>query len=94
MASPVATLLLLGIICFSFAAAEVPVDCCLQASPKRLPAKNIVAYTIQEEGKGCDISATVLINKSGRKLCAVHPKGNPWVQNVINAVEKRKQANQ
>ncbi|XP_072243021.1 C-C motif chemokine 8-like [Leuresthes tenuis] len=94
MASPVAALLLLGVICFMFAAAEVPVDCCLTASPRRLPSKNIVSYTVQDEGKGCAIGATVLVTKSGRNLCVVHPKENPWVQNIINILEKKKQASQ
>ncbi|KAM4577041.1 C-C motif chemokine 21-like [Odontesthes bonariensis] len=94
MASRVAALLLLGIICFMFAAAEVPLDCCLKVSQRRLQSKNIVSYSVQDAGKGCDISATVFVNKLGKSLCVVHPQGNPWVQNIINILDKKKQANQ
>ncbi|KAJ0019666.1 hypothetical protein NQD34_007235, partial [Periophthalmus magnuspinnatus] len=40
-------------------AAGVPQDCCLSVAQKRLPAKQVQSYKVQEAGKGCDISATV-----------------------------------
>ncbi|XP_023121539.1 C-C motif chemokine 21-like [Amphiprion ocellaris] len=89
MASKVAALLLLGIICFGFAAADVPADCCLKTSDKHFPAKLISSYKLQDAGKGCDIKATVVITKAGRQLCLVHSDGNPWVQRVLHAVDKR-----
>uniref|UniRef100_A0A3Q0RLH4 Chemokine interleukin-8-like domain-containing protein n=1 Tax=Amphilophus citrinellus TaxID=61819 RepID=A0A3Q0RLH4_AMPCI len=92
MASRVAVLLLLGVLCFSFAAGEIAADCCLQAIDKRLPSKNIVDYIIQEAGKGCEISATVFIANTGRTLCVFHPSQKPWVKNLINIVNKKKQA--
>ncbi|XP_063346824.1 C-C motif chemokine 20-like [Pelmatolapia mariae] len=94
MASRVAALLLLGVLCFSFASGEIAVDCCLQAIDKRLPSKNIVDYIIQEAGKGCEISATVFITNHGRTLCVIHPSQKPWVRNLINIVNKKKQAQQ
>ncbi|XP_008287540.1 C-C motif chemokine 20-like [Stegastes partitus] len=91
MASKVAALLLLGIICLGLAAADVPVDCCLSTAEKRLPHRLVASYQIQDAGKGCDIKATLVITKAGRQLCLVHPDGNQWVQQLINAVDKRKQ---
>ncbi|KAF7205319.1 C-C motif chemokine 20 [Nothobranchius furzeri] len=90
MASRAAALILLGLICFEFAAAQIPVDCCLSITEKRLPSKNLVSYTIQEAGKGCDISATVFLNRRNMKLCAAHPEGNAWVKQVIKTLEKRR----
>ncbi|KAK2901636.1 hypothetical protein Q8A73_011382 [Channa argus] len=59
MASRVAALLLLGFVCTGFVAAEVAVDCCLMVVDKHLPLQVLAGYTIQEAGKGCEISATV-----------------------------------
>ncbi|KAL3975293.1 actin-related protein 10 [Sarotherodon galilaeus] len=82
-------------MCFPMAAiCEIAVDCCLQAIDKRLPSKNIVDYIIQEAGKGCEISATAFITNSGRTLCVIHPSQKPWVRNLINIVNKKKQAQQ
>uniref|UniRef100_A0A3Q1HFY4 C-C motif chemokine 21-like n=1 Tax=Acanthochromis polyacanthus TaxID=80966 RepID=A0A3Q1HFY4_9TELE len=73
MASKVAALLLLGIICFGLAAADIPADCCLKTSDRRFPPKLIASYTLQDANKGCPIKATVVITKLGRKLCLAHP---------------------
>ncbi|XP_013875140.1 C-C motif chemokine 20 [Austrofundulus limnaeus] len=91
MASRLAALLLLSLVCFQLAAAQVPVDCCLSVSVKRLVSKNLVSYTIQEAGKGCDISATVFINNKNMKLCVAHPDQDKWVQKLIRVLEKRAQ---
>lgn len=40
-------------------AAQILQDCCKTASPKKLPLQVIASYRIQEEGRGCDIKATV-----------------------------------
>ncbi|RVE68637.1 hypothetical protein OJAV_G00093850 [Oryzias javanicus] len=69
MASRVAALIFLGLLFVQLASAEVPMDCCLSVSKNRLPAKIIVSYSIQEAGKGCDISATVFETKGGKRLC-------------------------
>ncbi|KAM4746599.1 C-C motif chemokine 20-like [Anableps anableps] len=89
MASKVAALLLLGLICFQVATAQIVVDCCLSVSEKRLITKNIVSYRIQRANSGCDIDATVFINKKGMKLCVVPPEGNPWVQRLIHILDTR-----
>ncbi|MEQ2307631.1 hypothetical protein AMECASPLE_020300 [Ameca splendens] len=89
MASKVAALLFLGLICFQFATAQIVMDCCLSVSEKRLNLKNLVSYSIKRAGMGCDISATVFVNKKGMKLCVVPPEGNPWVQNLIKILDKR-----
>lgn len=39
-------------------AAEIVVDCCLTVAEKRMPLRIVQSYTIQEAGKGCEISAT------------------------------------
>ncbi|XP_022609477.1 C-C motif chemokine 24-like [Seriola dumerili] len=90
MASRVAALLLLSIICTEFAAAEVPVDCCKKASKTLIPKKIIESYTILEAGQGCDISATVFITKGGKRLCAVHPSVEGWVRSHINFLDLKK----
>lgn len=41
------------------AAAEVMEDCCLETVDKPFPRRILASYIIQEEGKGCKISATV-----------------------------------
>ncbi|XP_037535896.1 C-C motif chemokine 20-like [Nematolebias whitei] len=92
MTSNAAALLLLALICFQFAAAQVPVDCCLSVSEKRLPYKNLLSYTIQEAGKGCDISATVFLNRHQMKLCVAHPDDNQWVRWLIKVLDKKKDA--
>ncbi|MED6252980.1 hypothetical protein ATANTOWER_020356 [Ataeniobius toweri] len=92
MASKVAALLLLGLICFEFAAAQIAVDCCLRVeSEKRLNRRNLVSYTIQKAGMGCDINATVFVNRKNMKLCVVPPEGNPGVQKIIDFMNKRTQ---
>ncbi|XP_047448173.1 C-C motif chemokine 21-like [Mugil cephalus] len=94
MASRVAALLLLGVICFSLASGEMAVDCCLQASTKRLPSRNIVSYFIQDAGNGCEKSATVFITNSGRQLCVIHPSMATWVQKLITLVDRKKESKQ
>ncbi|XP_005808851.1 C-C motif chemokine 20-like [Xiphophorus maculatus] len=89
MASKVSALLFLGIICFQVATAQIVMDCCLSVSEKRLIPKNIVSYKLQVAGSGCDISATVFMNKKGMKLCVVPPEGNQWVKNLIKTVDRR-----
>uniref|UniRef100_A0A3Q3WMN4 Chemokine interleukin-8-like domain-containing protein n=1 Tax=Mola mola TaxID=94237 RepID=A0A3Q3WMN4_MOLML len=88
MASRVAALLV-GLICVGFAAAQIVLDCCKDKSERPFPIHLIQSYTIQEAGKGCDKSATVL--QAGRQLCVSHPSEQAWVQKHINAVEKRNQ---
>ncbi|XP_041855931.1 C-C motif chemokine 19a.2 [Melanotaenia boesemani] len=92
MASRVAALILLGVICLGLAAAEMPVDCCLRVSDKRLRATNLVSYIIQEEGKGCAISATVFLTKTGKTLCVVPAKDYPWVQRTIAILNAKAKA--
>ncbi|XP_004072851.1 C-C motif chemokine 19 [Oryzias latipes] len=94
MASRVAALILLGLLCAGLAAAQVPKDCCLSIRQEKLNPKNIVSYSIQEEGDGCQISASVFVNKHGKKLCVAHPKDFPWAQKIMNLVDKRKPASQ
>ncbi|KAF1389587.1 hypothetical protein PFLUV_G00074980 [Perca fluviatilis] len=67
MASRVAVLLLLGVICVGLASAEIVVDCCLKVAEKPLPLTIIQSYAIQEGGNGCEISATAFITKSSVK---------------------------
>ncbi|XP_026177474.1 C-C motif chemokine 20-like [Mastacembelus armatus] len=93
MASRVAALLLLGLICTGFAAAEIVVDCCLKTTNKKLPLQIIVGYSIQEAGKGCDISATAFLTKNRRTLCVVHPSEEEWVKSHVAYLENKKQAN-
>ncbi|KAI3372517.1 hypothetical protein L3Q82_022996 [Scortum barcoo] len=50
MASRVAALLLLGIICVGFASAEIAVDCCLLSTDKYLPRQVIVSYNVPYKG--------------------------------------------
>uniref|UniRef100_A0A3Q1HVP0 Chemokine interleukin-8-like domain-containing protein n=1 Tax=Anabas testudineus TaxID=64144 RepID=A0A3Q1HVP0_ANATE len=90
MASRVAALLLLGIICTGFVAAEVAFDCCLKKSEKYLPPKILVSYTIQEAGKGCEISATVFTTRTGRILCVSHPSEQGWVKSHINLLNNKR----
>nr|XP_020450727.1 C-C motif chemokine 20-like [Monopterus albus] len=94
MASRVAALLLLGIICTGFAAAEIVLDCCLDTTKKFLPRHILVGYSIQEAGKGCDISATAFITRAGKKLCVVHPSKGEWVQRHITFLDNKKRAQQ
>ncbi|KAK2838046.1 hypothetical protein Q5P01_015258 [Channa striata] len=91
MASRVAALLLLGIVCTGFVAAEVAVDCCLMVVDKHLPLHILASYSIQEAGKGCEISATVFITKAGRTLCVVHPSERQWVKSHVKYLENKKQ---
>lgn len=42
-----------------FFTANIPVDCCLEASNKRVPSKIIESYFIQDADNGCEIDATV-----------------------------------
>ncbi|XP_059192473.1 C-C motif chemokine 21-like [Centropristis striata] len=89
MASRTALLLLLGVICLGFATAEVPVDCCLKVTEKRFPLQLILSYTVQEAGKGCDLSATAFLTKQGRRLCVSHPNDQAWVQSHITHIDRR-----
>ncbi|XP_034728826.1 C-C motif chemokine 19-like [Etheostoma cragini] len=90
MASRIAVLLLLGVICVGFASAEIVVDCCLTVAEKPLPLTIIHSYTIQERGKGCEISATAFITKVGRILCVSHPRDKAWVRSHINYLDKKR----
>ncbi|XP_076587583.1 C-C motif chemokine 20-like [Chaetodon auriga] len=94
MASRVTALLLLGVVCFGFAAAEIVVDCCLRTTDKRLPLQILDSYIIQDAGKGCDISATAFITKVGKKLCVSHHSKLAWVKNYINILDKKKGGHQ
>ncbi|XP_069574872.1 C-C motif chemokine 21-like [Brachyistius frenatus] len=90
MASRAAALLLLGVVCFQFTAAEIVMDCCLKTSDKRLPSKILLSYSLQEAGKGCDISATVFVSRGGKTMCVVHPSEKPWVQRLITILDQQK----
>ncbi|XP_030273611.1 C-C motif chemokine 20-like [Sparus aurata] len=92
MASRVAALLLLGVICVGLASGQIAVDCCLKTSDKFLPLSRINGYVIQEAGQGCDKSATVFITKTGRTLCFSHHSKLQWVRGHIEALEARQQA--
>ncbi|KAM7391108.1 hypothetical protein PAMP_021824 [Pampus punctatissimus] len=89
MASRVAVLLLLGVICIGFAAGEIVVDCCLSTSNKHLPHSVLISYIIQEAGKGCDISATIFTTKKGRRLCVPPASQETWVQDRITFLDKK-----
>ncbi|XP_054895620.1 C-C motif chemokine 20-like [Poeciliopsis prolifica] len=91
MATKAAALILLGLLCIEFASAELVVDCCLTVkSEKRLNPRNLVSYSVQRAGMGCDISATVFVNRRNMKLCVVPAEGNPGVQKLIDFLEKRR----
>ncbi|XP_074527112.1 monocyte chemotactic protein 1B-like [Halichoeres trimaculatus] len=87
----IAALLLLGVVCVEFSAAEVPIDCCLTTSSKRVPIQIIADHRIQEAGKGCDIGATVFETKKGVILCISHPSEEAWVRKTIRHLEKKAQ---
>ncbi|XP_060894224.1 C-C motif chemokine 19a.2 isoform X2 [Labrus mixtus] len=93
MASRIAALLLLGVVCVGFVTAEIAVDCCLKTTSKRFPLIIVSSYVIQEAGQGCDIGATAIITKAGRTLCISHPSEDTWVGDYIKHLE-RKQRNQ
>ncbi|XP_032433783.1 C-C motif chemokine 20-like [Xiphophorus hellerii] len=91
MATKAAALILLGLICIEFASAQIAVDCCLRVeSEKRLNPRNLVSYSVQRAGMGCDISATVFVNRKNMKLCVVPAEGNPGVQKLIDFLEKKR----
>ncbi|XP_073323155.1 C-C motif chemokine 24-like [Pagrus major] len=92
MASRVAALLLLGVICVGFASGQTAVDCCLTTVDKFLPLSRINGYIIQEAGNGCDKSATVFTTKTGRILCVSHPSKLQWVRSHIESLEAKKPA--
>ncbi|KAM7415621.1 hypothetical protein PAMA_017919 [Pampus argenteus] len=94
MASRVAVLLLLGVICIGFAAGEIAVDCCLVTSNKHLPRSALKSYIIQEAGEGCDISATIFITKKSKRLCLPPASQETWVQNHINFLDIKRQGQQ
>uniref|UniRef100_A0A3B4ACY7 Chemokine interleukin-8-like domain-containing protein n=1 Tax=Periophthalmus magnuspinnatus TaxID=409849 RepID=A0A3B4ACY7_9GOBI len=79
--------------CLLFAA-EVAQDCCLRVAQQRLPARRIQSYKVQEAGRGCDISATVVQMKGGKHLCLPHPEGHLWVQRVMKMVDQREENQQ
>ncbi|XP_056150275.1 C-C motif chemokine 19b [Lampris incognitus] len=88
MASRVAALLLLAVICIGFAESEILVDCCMSVTDKPVRRSHITSFHIQE-GMGCSINATVLVTKIGRSLCVPHPNKSEWVKKLIR---NRKQA--
>ncbi|XP_068455041.1 C-C motif chemokine 13-like [Clinocottus analis] len=90
MASTTAALLLLGVLCVGFASAEIAVDCCLTVSEKPVPLQRLQSYTLQEAGKGCQISATGFITKLGRTLCVSHPNDKAWVKSYIKHLDERR----
>ncbi|KAJ4941971.1 hypothetical protein JOQ06_011842 [Pogonophryne albipinna] len=96
MASRIALLLLLGVICVGFASAQIAQDCCIKVAEKRLPLQILKSYTIQDAGQGCSISATVFVSKVGKTLCVPHPNDKAWVKSVERsglwekAADKRK----
>ncbi|XP_034397716.1 C-C motif chemokine 13-like [Cyclopterus lumpus] len=83
-----ALLLLLGVLCVGFASAEIAVDCCLTVSKKPMPLQRLQSYTLQEAGKGCQISATGFITKLGRTLCVSHPDDAKWVRRYIKHLDE------
>ncbi|XP_020496445.1 C-C motif chemokine 21b isoform X2 [Labrus bergylta] len=89
MASRIATLLLLGVVCVGFVTAEIVVDCCLKTSSKRFPLSAVSSYTIQEAGQGCAIRATAIITRTGKTLCLSHPSEETWMINFINRLEEK-----
>ncbi|XP_029018398.1 C-C motif chemokine 20-like [Betta splendens] len=91
MASGVAALLLLGVVCSGLVAGEVAMDCCLDKSYKMLPLRILSDYKIQEADQGCDISATLFITKTGRILCVAHPSEREWVEKHIKLLNRRKE---
>ncbi|XP_075903348.1 uncharacterized protein LOC142902300 [Nelusetta ayraudi] len=86
MASRVAALLLLGVVCVELVSAQRLLDCCKSASTKSFPAQAVQSYIIQDEGRGCDIKATV----GNKKLCVSHPDDQEWVRDLINLVNNRR----
>ncbi|KAI1905187.1 hypothetical protein AGOR_G00013550 [Albula goreensis] len=72
--------------CSSGAWGELALDCCLKVSHTEIPARIVRGFQRQVRGSGCDISAVVFITKKNLNLCA--PPGTPWVENLINNLEK------
>ncbi|KAK7879107.1 hypothetical protein WMY93_034111 [Mugilogobius chulae] len=70
---------LLLLLCAALCTADIPQDCCLTVSHQRLPPRAVLSYQLQEEGKGCHISATV-VQVRDRRLCLPPPEGHPWVK--------------
>ncbi|XP_033846107.1 C-C motif chemokine 21-like [Periophthalmus magnuspinnatus] len=85
---------LLLLLCAALCSAEVAQDCCLRVAQQRLPARRIQSYKVQEAGRGCDISATVVQMKGGKHLCLPHPEGHLWVQRVMKMVDQREENQQ
>ncbi|XP_056275784.1 C-C motif chemokine 19-like [Pseudoliparis swirei] len=90
MASSPAALLLLLLLCISFTSAEVAVDCCLTVSGKPPPLPRLQSYTLQEAGRGCQISAARFLTRLGRTLCAPHPADARWVRRYIRCLEENR----
>ncbi|XP_054467497.1 eotaxin-like [Anoplopoma fimbria] len=90
MSSTTAALLLLGVLCVSFASAEIAVDCCLTVTERRMPLNILQSYTLQEAGKGCKISATGFITKVGKTLCVSHPNDKQWVKVYIKHLDENR----
>ncbi|XP_033974495.1 C-C motif chemokine 21-like [Trematomus bernacchii] len=91
MASRIALLLLLGVICVGFASAQIAQDCCIKVAEKRLPLQILQSYTIQDAGQGCSISATVFVSKVGKTLCVPHPNDKAWVKSYIRQLNQKHQ---
>ncbi|XP_029296046.1 C-C motif chemokine 19-like [Cottoperca gobio] len=90
MASRIAVLLLLGVVCVGFATAQMLLDCCLNVSNKPVPLQILQSYNIQEAGDGCKIGATTFLTKVGRTLCVSHPLDKAWVRKYIKHLDERK----
>ncbi|XP_028314088.1 C-C motif chemokine 19-like [Gouania willdenowi] len=88
MTSRLSVLILLGVLCFVLTTGNPIMDCCLKTTQKKFSFKLVQSYKIQEAAKGCEISATVIFTKGGRKLCLAPPKGNPFIQALIEDVNR------
>ncbi|XP_041094571.1 C-C motif chemokine 19-like isoform X2 [Polyodon spathula] len=65
------------------------VDCCLRVSNTPIPIKIVKNYKKQGQQDGCDLTAVVFTTKGNRKLCA--PPREPWVNSLIDKIDKRSQ---
>ncbi|XP_069760638.1 C-C motif chemokine 19-like [Narcine bancroftii] len=64
-------------------------DCCLDTSPKKIPATYVVGFEKQKPGSGCNIHAIIFLTMRNKRLCA--PPGLHWVKKLIKIVKWKEQ---
>ncbi|KAK7879065.1 hypothetical protein WMY93_034152, partial [Mugilogobius chulae] len=67
--------------------AEISPLCCLMVAKRRLPARLVESYMVQET-EFCSISATGHTEK-WQMLCLPHPEEEPWVRTLLEKVDQR-----